>query len=113
MSNLFATPWVPQLRGNALRPCPPIEALVEDEVKPDSRKEGERPWSLPGFREIVNSVPVARAALQECMLAIWRLRATEEEASKPDGEFAELWQDHFEAWTVRCYLGSAESGRGH
>ena len=110
MTAIFDTPWTPTLRGNALQPCVLIQALVEDEVQPNSRSTGERPWSFAGYREVVNSVPAAKDAIVESVTAIWRLKTEEEEGGKGESVHSPGWQDHLEAWMVRRNAAVPASG---
>jgi len=110
MTDIFGTPWTPMLNGNELRPCALIEDFVTDNIQPDPRNKGERPWTIAGFREITNSVPDAEKALIESVVAIWRLQQHEEEGGKEDSLDSAGWQDHLEAWLVRRGRGLIGDG---
>ena len=100
----FETDWKPVLEGKQLQPCALTAELVEDDIKPDPRKESERPWTVAGFREIVKNVPEARGAIAESVLAIWRLKQCEDRG-RVESVDVDGWQDHLEAWLVRRACG--------
>ena len=64
---------------------------------PDSKKSAERAWAGVGAEEDLGRTPSARDAILESLVAIWRLREKEEEGGDDPS-----WQDHLEAWLVRC-----------
>ena len=92
----FATPWKPTLNGNDLGPCSIIQELVEGRVVPNPRKEGHLDWTWAGYKKEVEKVPEAKAALSECVTAIWRLQSAEKEGSHDKD-----WVNHLVAWLVR------------
>ena len=63
---------------------------------PSPREMAEADWSLPGVREELERAPEVSEALQECVVAIWRLKMAWE-----DGARDEEWQNHLIAWMVR------------
>jgi hypothetical protein len=94
MSNSsFSTPWTPSLRGNHLVPCTLLAALG----RPDPSSADDSRWTRKALLPELAKVPVeAREAVLESVIAIWRLKKTEEEG--PDDP---VWEDHLEAWLVR------------
>ena len=94
---IFNVGWVPQLNGNALAPCQLIAASIEDGETPQHRNPSEANWSTKGIKsELLAAPDMARGALQETVIAIWRLQKEQEQ-----GDEDEVWKDHLEAWLVR------------
>ena len=92
----FTTSWQPTLKGNTLGPCHLITDLVEDNIRPETQSSSELPWTPTGMKGELSSVGVARAAIVESVVAIWRLQCHKEKGVN-DLE----WQNHLEAWLVR------------
>ena len=95
------TPWQPTVNGNVLARCLATENLEECKVVPNPRDTAEADWAFPGIREEVERAPESREALQECVVAIWRLKIAYE-----DGAMDEDWQNHVIAWMVRIHDSS-------
>ena len=94
---IFAINWIPQLRENALPPCHLIASYIEDNETPQFRHEAEKSWSAKGIKAEVEKAPeYARSAIQESVVAIWRLQKEQE-----NGADDKVWMDHLEAWLVR------------
>ena len=92
----FATSWQPTLKGNTLGPCHLIADLVEDDICPETWSSSELPWTPSRMKAELLLAGVAKAAIVESVLAIWRLQRHEERgANDPE------WQNHLEAWLVR------------
>jgi hypothetical protein len=96
---LFATGWQPQIKGNLLRPCALLTELIENEEGPRSRDPSDADWKLSSYSSLLEEVQYAKRAIVESVVAVWRLRQTEEE-----GPADALWGDHLEAWLVRGFL---------
>ena len=93
----FATPWRPSLFGNLLAKCTLVQDLEEYDVVPNSRRETEAKWSISSIkREFEGAKEEAKVALQESVIAIWRLREMQ-----ADGIRDQVWKDHMVAWMVR------------
>ena len=91
----FDTPWVPSLNGNNVRPCEAISELVEDDIKPNPDNDVDRPWSARAIRENPEVPPMARKAMIECALSLWRLKVTAEKGGDDP-----IWVDNVVAWLV-------------
>lgn len=103
---IFKTPWTPSLNGNALLPCQLTKDLIFTEVVPDPRQEGEIGWSYAGLRrEVSKGNALAKDAIMESVVAIWRLRERDSSASGNTE-----WQNHLEAWLVSATACREMSG---
>jgi len=89
-------PWIPSLNGNVLDPCPLIADLIADDLKPNSRVDSDRRWSMTALGPLLDADPEMKAPLWAAVVAIWRLRCSEEE-----GRNCETWRSHLQAWLVR------------
>jgi hypothetical protein len=96
----FQTDWKPELNGNRLGGCPPIQSLIDDDERPSGRNPHDAKWVPSSYKGWLGGVPEARSAIVETVLAIWRLRAVE--GSGPEDP---TWKDHLEAWLVCAVLG--------
>ena len=92
----FSTPWALTLYGNNLLPCAIVADLVANDERPSFRRPDEKPWSVAAISAEMGSAGPAKAAILESVLAIWRLKMTQEEGAE-DRE----WQNHLTAWLVR------------
>ena len=97
MRSPFSTPWVPFLGNRELPDTPITLDLIVDQVRPTSRRPEDVAWTNKGCEsELQGASSSARPALEETIVALWRMRGTLE-----DGRGDELYLDHLEAWLVR------------
>ena len=77
-----------------------LVGVLEDGLKPSSKKEPE--WSWRAIEILTANTPDARESLQEAVLALWRLK--EAAPSEEEGEEDEIWVRHVSAWLVSRYF---------
>ena len=93
-SAVFSVPWTPWLDGHVLAPLESIANLVDYNSLPDFRYNHS--WSLKVVHPLLNKAPeVAREALWESVVAIWRLSEVDDTAHGDSN-----WADYLEAWLV-------------
>ena len=78
----FSTPWAPTLYGNNLLPCAIVADLVANDERPSFRRPDEKPWSVAAISAEMGSAGPAKATILESVLAIWRLKMTQEEGAE-------------------------------
>jgi hypothetical protein len=89
------SPWTPSLKGIAVTPCDLTQELADLDVKPDARKVNDEQWTLKKLKFVVDMLPDYKEALMESVLAVWRLKETQEK-----GLQNMAWRLHVEAWLV-------------
>ena len=90
-------PWDPELKGRLLDPCESIADMVEEKCYPDYDVDKERDWTIDAISAELDGAPGISEELIESIVALWRLKEVEEaDKCQPS------WQDHLEAWLVRC-----------
>ena len=92
----YSTPWKPSLRGNRLNPCALTRELEENDERPSFRRLEELVWAPGLFGLQIDNTGMAKEAIQESVLAIWRLQVVQEEGADDRD-----WQNHLVAWLVR------------
>ena len=97
-------PWIPTLNGKVLDLCPLIADLIADDLKPNSRVDSDRRWSMTALGPLLDVDPEIKAPLWAAVVAIWRLKCSEEE-----GRSCEIWRSHLQAWLV-CHTFFRKEG---
>ena len=92
----YLMPWKSLLRGNQLNPCTLTRELKENDERPSFCRLEELVWALGSFGLQIDSIGVAKEAIQELVLTIWRLQVVQEEGADDRD-----WQNHLVAWLVR------------
>jgi len=95
-ASMSSPPWIPSLNGKILDPCSLIADLVADDLKPSSRVDSDCRWSMTALGPLLDADPEMKAPLWAAVVAIWRLKCSEEE-----GRNCEIWKSHLQAWLVR------------
>lgn len=94
----FSTGWKPSLDGKELSPFAAYDALVDEGERPFSRSDPE--WAAKTVQPQLGGVPSAAPALQESILALWRLKQLEGDLGDAAKQFVDAWQQHALAWLV-------------
>ena len=90
-------PWDPELKGRVLDPCHLVTELEEDITRPDLDQDRDSNWWLQAIFTEMDRQSGIEEELFETVVALWRLREVHER-----GPYEASWQDHMEAWLVRC-----------
>ena len=93
-----STDWKPSLNGKELDPIEAYDALVNEGYRPFLRTDPK--WAAKAIEPQLTGVPNAAPAIQESILALWRLKQLEGDLEGADGEFESGWQCHVSAWLV-------------
>ena len=93
----LAMVWDPELKGCVLDPCQLITDLVENSIRPDLHDGSDSDWTLQAISSELDRAPGVKEEIFETIVALWRLRQVHE-----GGPYEASWQDHMEAWLVRC-----------
>ena len=90
-------PWAPTLRGNQILACPVVADLIADQATPKRYMPNDARWAMSNLQTEMEGVTAdGKAALEEGVVALWRLKVVEEL-----GGNCKAWQDQVEAWLVR------------
>lgn len=92
------TDWKPSLDGEELTPLAAYDALVDEGDRPFLRTDPD--WAAKTIQPQLAGIPNAALAIQESILALWRLKQLEGDLEGAEGEFKSRWQQHVSAWLV-------------
>ena len=82
----YSTPWKPTLRGNRLNSCALTRELEENDERPSFRRSEELVWAPGAFGLQIDDTGAAKEAIQESVLAIWRLQVVQGDIVIKKGE---------------------------
>lgn len=99
----ISTPWTPSYEGKPCKPCAWYASVVEENIHPNCIQHAD--WAQKNLEPQLGKRPLARDALWEGILALWRLSLQE-----GDGRKEESWRVLVFAWLVRCRLCGAPLG---
>jgi len=91
----FLPHWIPTFDNEEVPECELVAALEDSNRTPSFSDANERPWSSTSWAGVLAAYGSSRPALEECLVALWRLHLTEFE-----GKSDPTWQLQVAAWLV-------------